>query len=386
MQEHPTDRLSRYLDHILAGAIERGRLVGAVLLVSIDGDAVFERSIGWADREAERPMRTDTIFRMASMTKPLTCASAMVAVEEGLVDLDEPITTWLKDFRPQLVDGRSPDISVRQLMTHTAGLDYGFEYTRPIYRGTKISSGLDQPGLGLDEAMRRLIQAPLLYEPGRQWAYSLAIDVLGAVLEKVYGKPLSEIVHNNITGPLEMTDTRFKVVEMARLAACYADDVPVPRLMTDPERVSSPTGPVIFSPSRIFEPSSYASGGAGMAGTAKDFLCFLEWLRQGNRRLMSERGRILLVSPQLPADIQIAGRPGWSHSFVGQVLVEPEVSYSFHNEGTYCGGGAYGQYWFVDPVAPVTFVLFTNTAFEGCDGATRIELCNAIYAALGSKI
>src|SRR5262249_35025185 len=157
-------------------------IVGAVVTVAKGGHIALERAIGLADREERVPMRVGTPFRYASLTKPIVAAAALGLVEEGVLALDAGITRWLPDFRPAFA-GRPAGITVRHLLTHTSGLSYGFfEPGTGPYHAANVSDGLDQPGLSLDENLRRLAGAPLAFAPGAAFLYSLSFDVLGGVM------------------------------------------------------------------------------------------------------------------------------------------------------------------------------------------------------------
>jgi CubicO group peptidase (beta-lactamase class C family) len=168
------------LDSAIDRAIEQRRIVGTVVLVAHCGELVYRRAAGFADRETQTPMRADSIFLLASVTKPIVTAAAMGLIEDNAMGLEDLVTRWLPDFRPRLTSGMVPAITVRQLLTHTAGLSYrSFEPADSAYHSLNVSDGLDQPGLSLTENLRRLGEAPLVYEPGCAWRYSLATDVLG---------------------------------------------------------------------------------------------------------------------------------------------------------------------------------------------------------------
>lgn len=373
--------LATDLDSIIDGSLRRERLAGCVVLISIDGDLVYHRAAGMADVEAGRDLAEDAIFRYASMTKPIVSAAALILADIGVLDLEAPITRWLPDFRPRLSDGTEPDITLRHLLTHTSGLDYGFDFTRPAYRKAGVSNGLDQPGLTLGPAMERLAAMPLLFEPGTNWTYSLATDIVGAVIEGATAKPLPEVVQERICGPLGMTDTAFRVCDAARLAKPYKDGMPRPLPIEDGDDVPLKMGFIRFAPSRIFDERSYPSGGAGMAGTAGDFLCFLEAIRTGGEPILSHRAFDWFTRSALPAGVHI-GEQGWGHSLAAPVLLRRELARTHHNNGTLQGGGAYGHDWFVDPGHKLSVVLCTNTAFEGCEGAFPISIRDAVYHAL----
>src|SRR5690349_14012781 len=286
--KHSADaQLASRLDPVIDGAIARAQIVGTVMLVARRGTIVYQRAAGAADREAQRPMALDTIFRYASLTKPIVSATALKLIESGKVGLDDPVTKWIPEFKPRLADGRAPTITIRHLLSHTAGLSYAFsEPEGGPYHRENVSDGMDQPGLGFDENLRRLASVPLLFPPGTAWSYSLATDVLGKVIERVSGVSLQQKVARTITGPLQMRDTAFLARDPARLAVPYASGASQPVRMKDPHVVPFPPGDMLFSPSRILDANSYPSGGTGMAGTAGDFLTFLEALRRGGEGVL----------------------------------------------------------------------------------------------------
>jgi CubicO group peptidase (beta-lactamase class C family) len=352
-------------------------------MIALGGDIVYRRAAGFADRERRLLMRDDTIFRLASLTKPIVSAAALAMIAGGQLALDEPITTWIPWFRPILSSGGQPDITVRHLLTHTSGLDYGFNALRGAFREHGVSNGLDCPGLAMDEQLRRLMQVPLQFSPGTAWNYSLSTDVLGDVIARAGGIGLPAAIDRYVTGPLKMTDTAFRVGDVGRLATPYADAMPRPVPLADPQDVPNHDGLIRFSPSRIFNPDSFPSAGAGMAGTASDFLCFLETLRRGGPPILDHVHAEMIGTDQLPEDVTYPD-PGWRFGMGAAVLCDPAPSRTPHYLGTWRWGGGYGHSWFVNPRRALTVVSLTNTAFEGVDGAYPINLCDAIYYALTS--
>jgi len=370
------------LDSVITRALQEQRIVGAVVLVAYHGELIYSRSAGLADREARVPMKEDSIFLLASVTKPIVTAAAMRLIEDRALTLEDPVTHWLPDFRPHLPNGVFAPITVRQLLTHTAGLSYrGFEPTESPYHTLNISDGLDQPGLSLAENLRRLAAAPLVYEPGSSWRYSLAIDVLGAVIAEVGRKPLEDVVRHAITGPLGMTDTDFAVVDRTRFATPYADGQEEPVLITEGMTVPLYGAPLTFAPSRIFHRSSYQSGGAGMAGTARDVLRFFETIRTGCDGIL----RASTVETMLTSHVGCAAQtwgPGWGFGFGGAILEDPAAAGTPQSVGTIQWGGVYGHTWFVDRASALSVVALTNTAFEGMTGAFPSDIRDSIYSAL----
>jgi CubicO group peptidase (beta-lactamase class C family) len=373
--------LAARIDGIFDAALTRQRVVGAVFLVAREGSVVCERAVGHAERETQRPMRIDTLFRLSSITKPYVAAAALSLVAHRRLALDDRVDKWLPEFQPRLVDGGAAPITVHQLLTHTAGLGYGYqEPADGPYHRANVSDGLDQPGLSLAENLRRLASVPLLRQPGTAWQYSVAMDVLGAVMERAAGSALPSSVEELVTGPLSMRDTAFRVVDRARLAAPYVDGSP-PARMTDPQIVPYGTGAGIsYSPARAFDDRSFASGGTGMVGSAPDTLRFIECMRKGGAPILPADLARAAMSNQIGA---LAGpMPGHGFGYGGAVLRDPQAAQSPQGRGTWLWGGVYGHSWFVDPDAQISCVLLTNTALEGMIGRLTFDLRNAIYDTL----
>lgn len=373
------------IDAAIDKALADRRIVGAVVLVAQGGDIVHRRAAGHLDREAGVAMREDAIFRLASITKPLVAAATLRLVEEGRLDLDAPVTSWLPDFRPALPDGTVLEIRLRHLLTHTAGLSYGFlEPAGSAYHRLKVSDGLDQPGLTLHDNLSRLAAAPLAFAPGTSWRYSLGLDVLGGVLERVEGRGLADIVRDRVTAPLGLADTGFAVRDAGRLAKPYADGTPEPVAMTDGMRVPFFDTVATFAPSRILDAASYPSGGAGMAGTAGDVLTFLEAIRTGGAPILRADTVERMASDQVGAEAETQG-PGWGFGHGWAVLVDPAPTGTPQAAGTLQWGGAYGHSWFVDRANALTVVALTNTAFEGMSGAFPAEIRDAVYGRVSTS-
>jgi CubicO group peptidase (beta-lactamase class C family) len=367
------------LDETIDRALADRRVVGTVVLVADGGEIVYRRAAGFADREAGRSMHENDIFLLSSVAKPIVTAAALRLVENRLIGLEDSVRRWLPDFTPRLGDGRLPEITIHHLLTHSAGLTYVFmEPADGPYHRLRISSGFDRSDADLDEIVRRISAAPLSYEPGSGWGYSMAIDVLGAVIEKVTRRSLPHAVADLVLNPLDMKDTGFAIVDPRRLVAHYADDQPKPRRMADDDHVSFFGRPVEFSPARLFDPKAFPSGGAGMAGTASDVLKFLETLRAGG--LLQPKTQSDMFKVQALTHEQAEG-PGWEFGFGGAVLVDPTVAATPQAPGTLQWNGAYGHKWFIDPANALTVVALTNTAFEGMTGRFTVDVRNAVYGA-----
>ena len=374
--------LSSRVDAVIDRAVTAQRLIGVVVLIARDGSIIHRRAGGFADREARQPMREDTIFRLSSLTKPIVTAAALALVERGRLNLDDEVTRWLPDFRPKMLDGSAAVITVRQLLTHTAGLSYSFfQPSGGPYERAGVSDGLAEPGLSLDEELQRLATVPLTVVPGTEWGYSLGLDVLGAVIARAGGASLPDLVESLVTGPLGMKDTAFEVRDLRRLAAAYVDGMR-PRRMADPDIVQLGPGALTrFSPARILDPKSFPSGGAGMAGTATDFMSFLETIRQGGGAILNPQSTHSMMSNQIGAlRINLELTPSWGFGFGGAVLMDPALAGVPQSAGTWKWGGVYGHHWYVDPQRRLTVAALSNTTAEGMAGDFVGALRDAVYA------
>jgi CubicO group peptidase (beta-lactamase class C family) len=377
-----TDALVHRLDAAIERALSKSKIVGVVVLVFESGHGMYRRAAGYMDRETKRPMQTDTIFRLASVTKPLVAATALAMSEKGLITLQDPINRFLPEFRPRLADGGTAMITVEQLLSHTAGFGYPstVEANNP-YNRTGISNGLDMPGRGMEENLQRLASVPLFHEPGTAWRYGMSTDVLGAVIAKVHGGSLADAVESYVTGPLGMDETGFAVTDFSRLAVPYADGSPEPIRMPDPYSVRADANGegTTFSPSRIFDRNSFQSGGAGMVGTADDFMRFLEAIRSGGAPILKPETVEIASCNQIGDLARDEEDAGWRFGFLSAVLAEPRPANTPQTVGSLDWGGAYGHFWWIDPKAKLSVASFSNTAFEGCSGGFRDEIRRAVY-------
>lgn len=346
------------------------RIVGCVVLVKRDGVEIYARAAGLADREAGRAIARDSIFRIASVTKPIVATTALRMAELGLLGLDDPVTRFLPWFTPSAPDGARPPILVRHLLTHTSGVGYDVP--------ADVSTGLSGPSIPLDENLRRLARAPLAFAPGQGWTYGMGLDVLGGAIAAIEGSSLEAAVAKYVGAPLGMTDTHFYVADEKRLVAQYADARP-PRRMGDPEPVIDDSGGVVvFSPMRIFDASAPQSGGAGMAGTADDLMRLLEAYNGAGGLLRADT-----VAAALANQVgDVARRPndaGKRFCLIGALVADPQAARTPCPVGAVDWGGAWGCNWIVDPINRLTIVSYANTAFEGCTGPFRDEVRDAVY-------
>ncbi|MEQ9874828.1 serine hydrolase domain-containing protein [Pectobacterium brasiliense] len=380
-----TAPLSARIQAVVQQALDDGRLVGAVVLVARNGELIHQQAAGWADRESARPMALEAIFRLASVSKPIVSVAALVLVAQGRLDLDEDIIRWMPTFQLRLADGSPARVTARQLLSHTAGLGYRFFETHADgpYAQAGVSDGMDASSISLTENLRRIASVPLQYVPGEAWGYSLATDVLGALIERIHGTSLNEAVRQLVTDPLGMHDTDFVVRDPSRLTTAYVNGSPQPHRLTEGETVSPFEGAIgiAYSPARICDPQAFPSGGAGMAGTAGDLLRLLEALRKGGGvplpdALIEEMERDQTQGLELP------NAPGCGFGLGFSVLRDPLLAGSPESSGTWRWGGAYGHSWFVDRTQGLSVVAFTNTMYEGMSGNFVTELRDAVYGEL----
>lgn len=389
-QAFAADRLAR-IDTILESYVDGNRIAGAVALVLRDGETVYERAVGWSDREAGRRMAPNTIFRIASQTKALTSVAALILLEEGALRLEEPVGRYIPSFRQTTVAVPDGDtvaivpaaraITIRDLLTHTAGISYG---TAPTVAARYVAEGLG-PAAGYgwytadkDEpvctTMERLGSLPFVAQPGEAWVYGYSTDILGCVVERASGMPLDEFIRSRITGPLAMNDTHFYLdpAQRERLAAVYASDSSG-YIVRAPDGARG-QGHYIEGPRRSF------AGGAGMVSTARDYARFLEMVRNGGTldgaRILAPRTVKLMTTNQVGSLYSDDGL-GWSLAFE---TIERFGASGMGEVGSYGWGGAYGSWYRVDPEAGLVIVFMIQLLPNGTD--IRQKFPTLVYQAL----
>lgn len=386
-------RLTR-IDSALQGAVDHGEIAGAVALVLRNGQLVYERAVGWADREASRKMTTDAIFRIASQTKALTSVALMSLVEEGKISLDDPVSRYIPAFAHTtvavrtdsgrvIVPARRP-ITIHDLLTHTAGISYG---TDSLVSGLYAAKGLGPAArwgwYTADKAepicttMERLATLPFVAQPGTRWVYGYSTDILGCVVERVAGAPLDQVIRTRITRPLGMNDTYFYLPpsQRARLTAVYASG-------PDDRIARAPNGPrgqgdYVDGPRRSF------SGGAGLLSTAGDYARFLQMLLDGGAlggvRILGPRTIALMTTNQSDT---LFSRSGQGFGLGFRILDTPGADGRIESVGTYSWGGAYGSTYEVDPKEHLVLVFMMQLLPSQSDIAARFPML--VYQALVS--
>jgi CubicO group peptidase (beta-lactamase class C family) len=378
------------IDSAIDRALAEKRIVGGVVLVMQEGQIAYRRAAGLADRERAVPMREDAVFRLASLTKPIVTAAALRMVELGKITLADPVTRYLPDFTPALPNGEVPVITLRHLLTHTAGLSYAFmQPPDGPYHRDGVSDGLAEPGVSMPDELARIVRAGLAYPPGERWAYSVAMDVFGAALEVAEGAGLDAIVKKYVSVPLGANSLGFDLAsdQRARLATPYVDAAPEPvRMPDDGKRVPWPAGLSVYeglaginlSPARVFNKQSFRSAGAGMIGSAGDMLKFVEAIRTGGAPIVSRETVQQMMTVQT-GDLPIVNRgPGWAFGYGGAILTDPAAAMTPQSPGTFGWGGVWGSTWFIDPARRVSMVSLSNTTLEGMMGRYVRDLRDAI--------
>jgi CubicO group peptidase (beta-lactamase class C family) len=355
--------------------VDRGEVGGIVTLVARDGKVVDVHAVGFQDVESKRPMRADTIFRIASMTKPVTSVATMMLYEEGKLALTDPVSKFIPSFKGQQVVGEGGSLTparrpptIRELLSHRSGLSYGFLNNGPVgeaYRKTGVVDGLTTTTSTLAENIDKLAAAPLLAQPGSAWNYSLSTDVLGRVVEVASGMTLDAFFRERIFKPLAMNDTSFEVPESkwSRFATVYSPNGATGiRPMKDPESF----GNTVMSPNAYYKaPKTYYSGGAGLASTAHDYARFAQMLLNGGAldgaRLLSPKS-IELMTADHTADLgggNLIG-PGGGFGLGFRVTTDLAAGQTLGSEGMYGWSGIYGTNFWVDPKERLIAVMMVQ--------------------------
>ena len=363
-----SERLAR-----IAAAIQRsvddGRIAGGVSLVARHGKIAYFQAVGMSDRDAHKPMRADTIFRICSMSKPLTSVAVMILYEEGRFALNDPVSDYLPEFKhmkvldppwPQdktsppgaLVDAKRP-ITILNLLTHTSGLTYPWNARLgKAYRDANVASGLMQQQGTIGEAVKRLAALPLLFQPGDDWEYSLADDVLGRFVEVVSGMPFDRFLQERLFGPLGMKDTGFFLPDdkVPRLATAYAYEEGKGLHPILDGQIMGPAGEFQYTADYPYRgPHTYFSGGGGMLSTAEDYYRFCQMMLNGGQlngvRIISRK------SVELMSHNHVVGKPDGPNAYglgFGTVST-PEQLTELGSVGSFNWGGFYYTSFVIDP-------------------------------------
>ncbi|WP_238313590.1 serine hydrolase domain-containing protein [Methylobacterium crusticola] len=393
-------RLAR-IGRVMEEEVAAGRLPGAVVMIARRGRLAYAESFGFRDKAANAPLAKDAIFRIYSMTKPLASVAAMTLVEDGRIQLTDPVSKYLPEFkdlkvavpRPNALGEQAVDLvaaerapTVQDLLRHSAGLAYGEITTNALVKAAYAKAGLFKPDfdynttdLSPEEFTSRLAAAPLAYQPGTVWQYSLAVDVLGRVVEKASGQRLGAYLEERVLAPLGMTETGFSV------PADKAGRIALPL----------PTDPATGAPNRLIDGSvpKNDSGGAGGYGTASDYLRFAQAMLDGGAldgaRVLSRTSVELMTSDHLgdrirpvatPGDL-LMGVPGYTFGLGFMVRKEPGIAGVPGSKGEFMWAGYAGTFFWVDPKEDLAVVMMTQA--PGPSRAHyRREIKQLVYGAI----
>jgi len=370
--------------------IEAGRLSGTVTMVARGGKVVHYESAGNYGVDDERPIDRDALFRIYSMTKPITTVAAMMLYEEGRFQLNEPVAKYLPEFEHQklyrdgeLVDPPSP-MTIEQLMSHSAGLSYGWDPESPVdrlYQEAALFESRD-----LDEFVEKLGALPLRFEPGSRYYYSVATDVLGALVERLSGMTLEDYFEKRIFEPLGMQNSYFNVPadKLDRLATLHYWDAENGRMGVVPaERVPPPVDVTLFS------------GGGGLISSAMDYMIFCEMLRRGGTyngaRILGPKTVQYMTIAQLSEEVRDNGAaeypamhlyPGQSFGLGFGVITDPGQSGVISSKGEFSWGGAANTKFWIDPEEDLVAILMTSFLGSPWSDETRFKMKVATYQSL----
>ena len=389
---------------VLQTEIDKGKFPGVVVMIARNGKLVFSETLGQLDKAAGKPLTKDAIFRIYSMTKPLASVAAMMLVEDGKVQLTDPISKFLPEFTKMGVSVAQTDaagsvtytvvpatkpITVQDLLRHTSGLAYGELTRNPVIKQAYIDAGVYQIG-GTDYDHRKvtsaqevtgIAKAPLSTQPGSTWEYSMSVDILGRVVEAASGKTLGVFLDERLFKPLKMVDTGFKIPQkdLSRMAQPLA---------TDPV-----TGQANKLLDVTIEPGN-ASGGAGGVSTAADYMRFAVMMQRGGeldgRRVLSPTTVSLMTSDHLGSKVAttplspgelLMGVPGYTFGLGFMVRQGAGIAGVPGSEGEYMWAGAGGTFFWVDPKQNLAVVMMSQSPGPSRGGYRRL-IKQLVYAAI----
>ena len=390
------ERLGAIEGFLKTGYLDSGRLPGTLVRVLHRGETVYSNVQGYADLSAGRPLADDSIFRIYSMTKPITSVALMMLVEEGKLQLDDPVHRYIPSWKDlKVYEGGtlktgwktaapSRPMLVIDLLRHTAGLTYGFQLNTNVdsaYRHLGIGE-IEKGEMTLERMIDLLAKVPLEFSPGDWWNYSVATDVVGWLVQVISGEPLEDFLARRIFRPLGMVDTGFHVREGQghRLATCYQPSPKGGIVVQDQAETSS-----------FLQAPSFVSGGGGLVSTADDYLKFAEALRTGAPRLLGRKTLELMTANHLPSgkDLPQLSRSAFSEAaydgvgfglgFATTTAVHKTMVAG--NNGDYFWGGAASTFFWIDPAEEMT-VLFLTQLIPSSTWPVRRQLRTMIYAAV----
>ena len=384
--------LTNHLDHYVEGA----RLPCAACLIHRHGQEAYFHATGMSDVARKKDLKRDAIFRIYSMSKPVTSVALMMLYEMGRFQLDDPVSKHLPNWsdievyvsgKGKSMESRKPssEPTIKHLLTHTSGLTYGFmeaHHVDALYRKMKIATSRDQT---LEEMSEALPQIPLLFDPGERWNYSVATDVCGFLVERFSGQPLDEFIASEMLKPLGMRDSGFHVNSKARerFTACYSITKKGYHLEDDAKN------------SPYFRRPAFLSGGGGMVATIDDYARFAQMLLNGGElngnRLLGRKTVEFMAINHLPGGVDLASMgqqalsetplAGVGYGLGFSVVMDPATESVLDSFGSFGSGGAAGTFFWVDPMEDLTVVFMTQLFTSSAVPIGR-ELKTLVYQAL----
>ena len=375
-----SQRLER-IQPLMQEYIDSGRLAGINTLIAREGNVIYLDSQGYRDIDKQEPMTEDTIFRIYSMTKPISTVAALILYEKGAFLLSDPVSEYIPEFKDvQVYDQDAPDgtkrtpvdrqITIKDLMTHTSGLTYGLFSQTPVDTLYRESGLFGENVQSLEDMMNKLVTLPLLHQPGETWHYSVSTDVLGYLVQVVSGQPLADFFCQHIFQPLEMNDTAFEVKnrDLSRFAVNYSRDEDGKLIPVDGGRSSDFAAPVTMH-----------SGGGGLVSTLADYLKFSQMLLNGGElngtRILSPKSVDLMTQNHLQGERS----PGWGFGLGVQVCLNVPRTGSLGTQGMYGWSGAAKTFFFIDPEEELIAMVWTQL-FGDTDMANKFKV--AVYQAM----
>lgn len=379
--------------------VAEGKLAGAQVQVAHRGEVALRHTVGRADVASDRQLGDDAIYRIYSMTKPITSIALMQLYEQGRVLLEDPVSTYIPEFAEmQVFTGGTPTapkvrpaqtaMTVKDVLTHASGLTYGFFFQNNLdamYREDGLGD-FQLPDYTLEEGMRRLATKPLAFDPGTAWNYSMSTDVCGRLVEVISGMGLNEYFAEHITGPLGMADTAFHVPadKKHRFTSNYALTPDEPLLIVDS-----------FDASPYLSPPVFLSGGGGLVGTVDDYQRFVDMLLNGGeldgRRIIGRKTLEYMTINHLPEGKTLnelgqslfseAVMEGMGFGLGFSTLVDPARNGAVSSGGEFAWGGAASTAFWVDPAEEITCVFMTQL-MPSSSYPLRRELKATVYQAL----
>ena len=379
--------------------VAEGKLAGAQVQVAHRGEVALRHTVGRADVASDRPLADDAIYRIYSMTKPITSIALMQLYEQGQVLLEDPVSAYIPEFAEmQVFTGGTPTapkvrpaqtaMTVKDVLTHASGLTYGFFFQNNLdamYREDGLGD-FQLPDYTLEEGMRRLATKPLAFDPGTAWNYSMSTDVCGRLVEVISGMGLDEYFAEHITGPLGMVDTAFHVPadKKHRFTSNYALTPDEPLLIVDS-----------FDASPYLSPPVFLSGGGGLVGTVDDYQRFVDMLLNGGeldgRRIIGRKTLEYMTINHLPEGKTLnelgqslfseAVMEGMGFGLGFSTLVDPARNGAVSSGGEFAWGGAASTAFWVDPAEEITCVFMTQL-MPSSSYPLRRELKATVYQAL----